>query len=294
MNKLSFLLFFLVFGPNPKLLAAESPYSYDVKILKKVAEKLIGKSKKYKLYFNFNDEDPGHVIHDFEKNIFKIYIGKKSYDESGPAEGSLLLACHELGHAAAGNKDGVSSEENADYWAANICMPEMLKHFPDIDEKTTTPFDNEFKKACEKYKNIGEQNSCFRTLRGSYLFRYPTYKGFCNTQELFFKSSEESLSKTPYKGKRAPNFSQCSFNNLIAGALKFKQPTCNNLIMIGPSLFNEDCTANSVYESVTKELGIEEEFPTNESSIVNSSRNTQINKADDLVPKKDAAQTVSK
>lgn len=291
-NSLRIIFFLACFAINLQAEAADlSPFFQDTLIIKRVAKELLSSKVIYEL--KFNETDDAHVTPK-GSNKFEIVIGQKSYDEYGLGEGSLALVCHELGHAGAGTKESVSAEEDADYWATKVCMPKMLKYFPNKKIETPTAFDNEFKKACEKKPNKEDQEICFRSLRGAYFFREPMHRDLCNTQKLYFKITEKELSRTPYKGKRPPNMSQCSFNNLVAGALKLKQPTCYNLMMGGFSFFGENCSPGP-YVSMPQELGIEDDdSSTEKNAISNVSRSSKIIKNDEAIPKDVNSQTVPK
>jgi hypothetical protein len=214
----------------------------------KVAMAKILKGTKYKLYFV---EQDSHVVMDYKDNSFKIHIAKSDYEASGTIEGALALTCHEMGHAAKGTKHiptnpmsgGVSSEEDADYWAGKTCLSQMLKAFPKRLSSKTTPFDSEFTKRCEKQFSNQEKDLCVRGLRGGYFFRNNKNFQICNSQDLFFKSDND-FSKIPILGKRSPHGLQCSYNNLAAGVLQEKQPACINLVMSYFSNFNSQCEIN--------------------------------------------------
>ncbi len=187
---------------------------------------------------------------------------------------------------------GVASEEFADYWATDVCMPEMLKKFPNI-KNTITVFDSEFIKACEKFPNLEDQDICLRSLKGSFFFREPSNKDLCNSQKLVFKTTEAELSRTPYKGKRPPNMSQCAFNNLVSGTLKLKQPKCDTLIMMATSFFKENCISISMPDMEEK-LGVEADLEVDKKVISTSPRSTQIDKLDVDIKTIDRVQTISK
>ena len=205
----------------------------------------------------------------------------------------MILVCHEIGHVVNAfeiikndNLSGsVSAEEMADYWSTKVCMSEMLKKFINL-KNTETSLDSEFKKACEKYSNQNEEDICFQSLQGSYLFREPgNHKDLCNSQKLGFKSSEAELSRTPYKGKRPPNLSQCSFNNLVAGALNLKQPTYYNLMLMTGSIFSENCAPGSL-TNLPNELGSEEEDSITDVKAISSiPRSIQVDKRDEIIEK---------
>lgn len=271
------LLLLLGFIAIPKLVEAESTFSLDKLIIEKAAKVILGKNARYNLILN-SGEIAGVVPS--KNGKFTITIGQKSYDEYGPDEGSLALVCHELGHVALGGKGFVSSEEEADYWATKECMPKLLKYFPVKKSEVATPFDSEFILACKKFTSLIDQDICLRSLKGSYFFRENTHKGLCNTQNLHFKSDEKELSKTPYKGKRPPNMSQCSFNNLVAGALKLKQPTCYNLMMMGFGFFGPNCSPGT-YTGLSQEVGVvEDDEEQSDISIVNNSRKSEMKPID--------------
>ncbi|MES2803656.1 MAG: hypothetical protein V4654_14285 [Bdellovibrionota bacterium] len=235
---------------------ANDSFVEDVVKIRKAAKELLGTNVKFDLKFNETDE--AFVI--FKTDRFEIVIGEGAYHQYGPAEGSLALVCHELGHVGAATDAYVSSEEDADYWATRVCMPTMLKLFPNKVSETTLPIDDEFQNACTKFLSVDEQKICLRSLRGAYFFREPTHKDLCNTQKLYFKSTEKELSKTPYKGQRPPNMSQCSFNNMVSGALNLKKPGCHNLMMMGFSFFGPKCGPGP-FTNMPDELGIEPDLP---------------------------------
>ncbi|MBY0415205.1 MAG: hypothetical protein K2Q18_13625 [Bdellovibrionales bacterium] len=291
-NSLQILLFLVCISTNLKAETSHpSSFSKDSLIIKKVARELLGSNIKYDLIFNKSDD--AHAIPK-GTNSFEIVIGQKSYDEYGLGEGPLALACHELGHVAARTKEWISSEEGADYWATKVCMPKMLKYFPNKKNVDSTPFDNEFKLACEKNPNKEDQEICYRSLRGAYFFRENTHRDLCNTQKLYLKTTTEELSRTPYKGKRPPNMSQCSFNNLVAGALKLKQPTCYNLIMDGFSFFGPNCSPGSL-TSMPQLLGVEDDdLLSDQNSISDLSRSAPIIKNDEATSQGVISNTSSK
>ena len=88
--------------------------------------------------------------------------------------------------------------------------------------------------------------------------------------------------------------SQCSFNNLVAGALKLNQPSCVNLMMIGFSFFGEKCSPG-VYTSMPQVLGVDEDdSTTNEISISDLSRPARIIKNDEAILQDLNSQSVPK
>lgn len=255
---------------------SESTFLVDMPTIKKVSAKLL-KNTKYVLRFSDAPiENQSGVF--LKGKTFIITIGKMEYDVSGTIEGALALTCHELGHAAEGSihtKETafgfghVSSEEDADYWAGKVCMPEMLKAFKKESSKVSI-FDEEFKKSCANISNEADQKICMRGLRGAYFFRTNVHEAFsrCNSQAVGYKDQQD-LSKTPYKGKRGPAPLQCSFNNMAAGVLKQNQPKCENMVMSFLSIYNEKC---DVDEEHRKNMGVEPDDDTPEASILNVGR----------------------
>ena len=273
----------------------------SMSLFREVADTLIGKTKKYKIIVS-SDKESSSAVYSYIDSSYTIKIGEENFKEAGSGLGALILVCHEIGHVVKSFQivkndnlsGGVSSEDMADYWSTKECMAEMLKKFPNI-KNTQTSLDSEFKKACEKFPNQNDQDICFQSLQGSYLFREPGHhKDLCNSQKLSFKNSEAELSRTPYKGKRPPNLSQCSFNNLVAGALNFKQPACYSLMMMTESVFGENCGPGSL-TNLINELGREEEDSvTDVKAISNIPRSTHVDKRDEIIENDVSTKTISK
>ncbi|MBY0416226.1 MAG: hypothetical protein K2Q18_18780, partial [Bdellovibrionales bacterium] len=202
MKILKNIMFLLILMPLPLKAIADETISLaeDFPVLQ-VAMRSILKGTNHQLYFVDKDS---RVEMDFENNRFNIFIAKSDYEESGTIEGALALTCHEMGHVAEATADGVSSEEDADYWAGKICLWQMFKIFPRKVSSKKTPFDFEFIKSCEKFSSNEEKELCERGLRAGYFFRNAKEYQICNSQDLFFRDGH-LLAKTPIIGKRAPH-----------------------------------------------------------------------------------------
>jgi hypothetical protein len=250
-----------------------------------IVRNLIDKKLKYKIHMDLNDKEEAHVLFDYKNKSFNVFVGFKSSFSEIDGEGVIALVCHEYGHVATGTlpeKDeplsgGVGTEENADYWAAKVCMPKLLEKFPQMTSTKTTPLDKEFEKACLSTYDKKSEGICYRSLRGAYFFRSLSNSNICNSQNLSLETTIKNLNKTPYKDGRPPAVLQCSFNNFIAGTLRLDQPKCINLMMNYTNYFGEKCekiqaseaTLSSVVDtgrSTQKEIGPKE----NQESLTNT------------------------
>jgi len=168
-------------------------------------------------------------------------------------EAILWPICHELGHHFAGQPlypdSRLSVEGQADYWAAQVCLPRLFKtEF--AENLFPAPVDSIYYRKCEtKYSSELDRQACARTLRGGVQFQQALFEAIRpslesikakpserrNTEEVRwlqkYDASHTPLLTTPdlniiERTRYDHPAHQCRVDTLLAGVLGEPRPAC--------------------------------------------------------------------
>ncbi len=135
-----------------------------------------------------------------------------------------LVVCHELGHLF-GNAplsdeyNQISSEGQADYWAAQHCLNQAFELFNYKDDPT--PARAEIQEFCEKQEDL-ESSLCVRALKTyEHIGAFVAHNA--NAPEPRLETPDETIVSQTVSTHNSP---QCRLDTFIAGLLKKERPRC--------------------------------------------------------------------
>lgn len=183
--------------------------------------------------------DEIHAAYDLQTNdsgtkaVHTVYLfGGLARDQEMTKEGLALIICHELGHGFGGgpykkdNRDFISVEGQADYYATSECLPRVLDRMPPVDSETPQSSSDFVREFCQKNFKASRYVFCFRAFRALDSFKAVVLSQSPGGLSATYDSSDPSVSTYINLNPYFYPSPQCRLDTLVKGLAGHPRPSC--------------------------------------------------------------------